>query len=76
MQFGSERIGVALSDLSNTLASPMEGRMARFGRPTREDHEALATIARECEVDHVIIGLPKPLRGTPITRGDRVRRRS
>ena len=58
---GSERIGVALSDLSNTLASP-HGTVRRSGAE-REDHEALATIAREYEVDHVIIGLPKPLRG-------------
>lgn len=58
---GAERIGVALSDLSNTLASPY-GTVRRTGAE-RADHEALSNIAREFEVDHVIIGLPRPLRG-------------
>ena len=58
---GSERIGVAISDASNTLATPF-GTVRRSGSEAT-DHQALAVIARENEVDQVIVGLPKSLRG-------------
>ena len=58
---GSKRIGVAVSDRSGTIASPLTviGR----GRSRREDHRRIAALAREEEVELVVVGLPlQPVR--------------
>ncbi|MGB2757827.1 MAG: Holliday junction resolvase RuvX [Acidimicrobiia bacterium] len=61
--FGLARIGVALSDLSNTLATPHD-TIRRTGDEYAE-HTALISIAQEHEVDHIIAGIPTSLRGHP-----------
>lgn len=61
IDLGSRRIGVALSDPSGTLASPL-GVVARSGDPAR-DHAELALIVRREKAGAVVIGLPRSLSG-------------
>jgi putative Holliday junction resolvase len=61
VDLGSKRIGVAISDRSGTIASPLTV-LAR-GRSRREDHERLAALAREEEAVVVVVGMPKSLSG-------------
>lgn len=55
---GEVRVGVALSDLSRTLASP-HGIVKRDANLQRN----LAAIVDEYEVTDLVVGLPVPLRG-------------
>lgn len=61
VDLGSRRIGLALSDPSGTLASPLEV-LARTGDRTR-DHAAIVAAAREHEADTIVVGLPRSLSG-------------
>jgi putative Holliday junction resolvase len=61
VDFGEKRVGVALSDASATLASPLETLRRRSGQ--RPPLKALANIAREHEVERIVLGLPLPLSG-------------
>lgn len=54
-------MGIAVSDATGTLASPY-GAVARM--PDRSDTAAaIAAIASEAEVGHVLVGLPRTLSG-------------
>lgn len=55
---GSVRIGVAVSDVSGMLASPLE-TVARDGQDVRR----LADLVRQYEVVEVVVGLPRQLSG-------------
>jgi putative Holliday junction resolvase len=61
IDLGSRRIGVAVSDFTGTLASPLVV-LERCGQVAR-DHEALARIVAEEGAERVVIGLPLSLRG-------------
>lgn len=61
IDFGSKRIGIALSDLSATIASPHS--VIHRGRSHKVDHEAIRRIVVEEEVELVVIGLPLSLNG-------------
>lgn len=61
IDFGSKRIGIAVSDLSGTIASPYS--VIQRARSRRIDHEAIRKIVIDEEVDIVIIGLPLTLSG-------------
>jgi putative transcription antitermination factor YqgF len=68
LDHGEARCGLALSDPSGTLATPL----AVVERPeTRRGLDELARIVREREVEMVIVGLPLTLAGE---RGDQARR--
>lgn len=71
LDLGSKRIGVAVSDRSGTIASPLTviGR----GRNRSEDHRHIAALAREEEVELVVVGMPRSLSGAdgPAARGAR-----
>ena len=61
VDFGERRIGVALSDPTRTLASPVRTFVRRRGRrPPWRDLDALA---REHDVGRVVMGLPLGLDG-------------
>ena len=62
IDLGRKRIGVAVSDRSGTIASPLTV-MAR-GRSQREDHTAIAALVREEEATMVVVGLPLNMDGT------------
>ena len=61
LDLGSKRIGVAVSDLSGTIASPLT--VIARGRSRRHDHERIAVLVREEEADCVVVGMPRSLSG-------------
>ena len=61
LDLGSKRVGVAVSDPGQILASP-HSVLAR-GRRRADDHEAVAAIVEEVEAERVVVGLPLQLDG-------------
>ena len=61
LDYGSARTGVAVSDPTGTLARPL-GVVERAG--TDAGLAELARLAREEEIERVVVGLPLTLRGT------------
>ena len=61
LDLGSKRIGVAVSDRSGTIASPLT--VLHRSRSRRIDHEAIARLVREEEAERVVVGLPLSLSG-------------
>lgn len=61
LDLGSKRIGVAASDLTRTLASPVT--VVVRGRSRGDDHDAIARIVDEYEPDAIVVGLPVGLDG-------------
>jgi putative Holliday junction resolvase len=59
---GSKRIGIAVSDLSGTIASPLTV-LAR-SRSLEYDLQELARVARAEEAEVVVVGLPLGLDGS------------
>jgi putative holliday junction resolvase len=62
LDLGSKRIGVAATDTTRTLASPVTVLMRRGS--VAEDHKAIAAIVEEYEPDTIVVGLPLSLDGT------------
>lgn len=61
LDYGTRRIGVAVSDPTRTIASPLTTLTRRAGK--RPPWAALAVIMEEREVEEVVIGLPLDLAG-------------
>ncbi len=61
VDLGARRIGLASSDESRTLASPLSV-LERSGDQQR-DHEAIIATAREIGATCIVIGLPRSLSG-------------
>ncbi len=59
---GSKRIGLAVSDLSGTIASPLT--VLKRSRSRRHDLDEIARIAREEEAEIIVMGLPLNMDGT------------
>lgn len=62
IDLGSKRIGVAVSDRTGTIASPLTV-ISRSGS-VRRDHDTLAALAVEEEVEMIVVGLPLNMNGT------------
>lgn len=62
MDFGEKRIGMAISDVTGTLATPLETLTRRSGK--RPPVARMAEIAKEHEVGRIVVGLPLSLDGT------------
>lgn len=71
VDFGERRIGLAVSDPTGTIASPLDTVTRRRGKrpPWREMQEA----ARAYEVEHIVVGLPLGLDGAENTWCETVR---
>jgi putative Holliday junction resolvase len=69
VDLGSVRIGLARSDATGTLASPV-AVLDRSGDP-EADHAAIVGAAREAEAELIVVGLPLTLQGKlgPAARG-------
>ena len=69
VDLGSKRIGIAVSDRSGTIASPLTV-VARSGDVAR-DHQRLRDLVIEEEAEVVVVGLPLSLDGSlgPAARG-------
>jgi putative Holliday junction resolvase len=61
IDLGMRRIGLAMSDPTGTLATPLETIVRRAGK--RVPLARLEAVARELGVEHVVLGLPLDLRG-------------
>jgi len=61
LDYGEARCGVAVSDPSGTLATPLEV-VERPG--TRRGLASLVALAREREAERVVVGLPLTMAGT------------
>ena len=59
---GSKRIGLAISDLSGTIASPLT--VLQRSKSKRHDLGEIARIAREEEADVIVVGLPLNMDGS------------
>jgi len=62
VDLGSKRIGIAVSDPSGTIASPLT-MVSRSGSQ-RRDHAAIASLAAEEQVTTIVVGLPLNMNGT------------
>lgn len=62
LDLGSKRIGVAVSDRSGLIASPLT--VIRRGSAQSIDHREIARVAREEEVEAIVVGLPLNMDGT------------
>jgi len=71
LDIGDKRIGVAISDESRLLARPLT-TIARASK--REDFEAIARLVAAHNVERLIVGLPRTLRGEEGPQAQRVRR--
>ncbi len=71
VDLGSRRIGLAASDASGTLASPLR-LLERSGDPAR-DHRAIVEAAHDVEAVRIVVGMPRSLSGKdgPAARGVR-----
>ena len=61
VDLGSKRIGLAVSDRSGTIASPLQ--VLRRSRSPRHDLAEIARIARDEEVEVIVVGLPITMAG-------------
>jgi putative Holliday junction resolvase len=61
IDLGSKRIGVAVSDASGTIATPLT--VIRRAGTRAADHAAIAAIVSEYEAVFVVVGLPLTLAG-------------
>lgn len=59
---GTKRIGLAVSDLSGTIASPL--LVLQRSRSKQHDLAEIARIARDEEADVIVVGLPLNLDGS------------
>lgn len=61
LDLGSKRIGVAVSDFTGTVASPLT--VIQRSKLKRHDHERIAALVRDEEAELVVIGLPLSMSG-------------
>lgn len=61
MDYGQRRIGLAVSDPTGTLATPVDTLVRRKGK--RPPLRRMEEIARERDVDMLVVGLPLDLQG-------------
>ena len=62
IDLGSKRIGIAVSDISGTIASALTTVHRSSSR--RHDHAAIAKLVRDEEATVLVVGLPLSLDGT------------
>jgi putative Holliday junction resolvase len=62
IDFGSKRVGVAVSDATGTLASPHS--VLQRSRSHAEDHRRIAAVVEEYEAVVVVVGHPLSLDGS------------
>jgi putative Holliday junction resolvase len=61
LDLGSKRIGVAVSDRSGTIASPLLVLQRSGSR--RADHARIAALVHDEEAERVVVGLPLSMNG-------------
>ncbi len=61
VDYGERRVGLAVSDPSGTIAQPLPTLKRRAGK--RPPVQAIADLAREWQVEAIVVGLPLTLAG-------------
>ncbi|MGA0879064.1 MAG: Holliday junction resolvase RuvX [Ilumatobacteraceae bacterium] len=61
IDLGAKRIGIAISDFTGTIASPHS--VLERARSVRFDHQRIAKIVADEEVEIVVVGLPLTMSG-------------
>jgi len=71
LDLGSKRIGVAVSDRSGTIASPLT--VIERSSSRRRDHDRIAELVGDEEAELIVVGLPRSLSGAdgPAAKGAR-----
>lgn len=72
IDLGSRRIGVAASDRSGLIATPLT--VVQRGSSQKIDHEELARIVREEEAEAIVVGLPLNMDGSEGPAAESARR--
>jgi putative Holliday junction resolvase len=62
VDLGSRRVGVALSNSSRTVATPLT--VIQRAKRRSDDHEAVRALVEEWEIGVVVVGLPLSLDGS------------
>lgn len=62
VDLGTKRVGIAVSDLSGTIATALT--TVHRSKSRRHDHAAIAALVRDEEAEIVVVGLPLSLDGT------------
>jgi putative holliday junction resolvase len=62
LDLGTKRIGIAVSDFSGTIASPL--KVLIRARRRADDHAAIAALVDEEEAECVVVGMPFSMDGT------------
>ncbi|MGB8860004.1 MAG: Holliday junction resolvase RuvX [Ilumatobacteraceae bacterium] len=62
IDLGSKRIGIAISDRTGTIASPLT--MIQRSGSVRRDHEQIRLLVIEEEAEMLVVGLPLNMNGT------------
>jgi putative holliday junction resolvase len=62
VDLGSKRIGIAVSDRSGTIASPLT--VVHRSGSTKQDHQRIAALVAEEEAELVVVGLPFNMDGS------------
>lgn len=70
IDYGDARIGLALSDESETLASPLS---TYASRSMRKDVDYIAALAKQKEAGRIVLGLPVNMDGSEGERAQKTR---
>ena len=62
IDLGSKRIGIAVSDRSGTIASPL--LVLQRSGSTKKDHDNIRLLVEEEECEAVVVGLPLSMNGS------------
>ena len=62
IDLGSKRIGLAVSDRSGSIASPLS--VLQRSKSVKHDHEAIRRIVEDEECERVVVGLPLSMDGS------------
>lgn len=68
IDYGDARIGLALSDISGILASPLE---TYYSQSMRKDVDFISALAIEKKAELIVLGLPLNMDGTKGERADK-----
>jgi putative Holliday junction resolvase len=61
IDFGTKRIGMAVSDPTNTVATPLDTLVRREGK--RPPYAQIVDLTHEHDIGHLVVGLPLGLDG-------------
>ncbi len=70
LDYGTKTVGVALSDELGLTAQPLETITRKDPNKLRKTYARIEALAKEYEVDKIVLGLPKNMNNTIGERGE------